>query len=187
MSVRTILLLSLLSPCVYAGDPAEHTLCRAGERIFFSCTVKQKTVSICASPAASPHETLEYRYGRENRVQMTYSASVSNQNRFYAFVAPAAPAAHVNQVWFDRGPFRYLVTQCEGGDCPNKGGLIVYKKNKPILAAACEGAYDEHAWFDPAIVDFGSSFARSTSKSKLVVFDQIANDLEALYPGGHVR
>lgn len=176
-----VVVLLLLSSCVHALEFEEPTLCRLNERTFFSCKIRQKTLSICASPADQPVVALEYRYGAARKIEMTYVATRANKNRFYAYVAPVSPGALVSQVWFDRGAFRYLVSQCVGGNCPKKGGLIVYRKNKPIRSAPCEGGFHEHAWFDPKIIDFGSGFAESSSRTELVILDEIANDIESLY------
>ena len=139
-------------------------------------------MSICASPADQPYEALEYRYGAAaSKNEISYNATHANKNRFYAYVAPVSPGALVSQVWFDSGAFRYLVSQCVGGNCSKKGGLIVYKNSKPILSSACEGGFHEHAWFDPKIIDFGSDFAESSSKTELVILEEIANDIESLY------
>lgn len=177
----TFIVLLLLSSCAYALESEEPTRCRLDERTFFSCKIKGKTLSICASPVDQPFEALEYRFGLASKNELTYTATRANKNRFHAYVEPVSPGALVSQVWFDRGAFRYLVSQCVGGNCPKKGGLIVYKNNKPILSAACEGGFHEHAWFDPKVIDFGSDFAESSSKTELVILEEIANDIESLY------
>lgn len=176
-----LVVLLLVSSRVHAVESDEPTLCRLDERTFFSCKIKEKTLSICASPLDQPFEALEYRYGASSKIEMTYVATRENKNRFYAYVDPVSPGALVSQVWFDSGSFRYLVSQCVGGNCPKKGGLIVYKNNKPIRSAACEGGFYEHAWFDPKIVDFGSNFAESASRTEHVIMEEIANDIESLY------
>lgn len=172
---------------VHAADDVEPTHCTSNERVFFSCMVGTKIVSICATPAAAPFEALEYRYGAKDKVEMRYNAGPSNGNRFYAYVAPVNPRALVYQVWFNRSDTRYMVTQCEGGNCPRKSGLIVYQKTKPIMSRPCNPNPNGHDYFDRAIVRFGSSFSDSSSRTDLLILDETAYDIDSLYPYNRVQ
>jgi len=161
---------------------AEPTLCTNRERVVFSCRAAGKIVSICATPDASSFTALEYRFGAAGKIELAFRAAADNGNRFRGYLEPAAPAAMIHHVWFDRGKYRYLVAQCTGGDCPAKAGLIVYESGKAIRTAACDGGFAEHAWFDPAVIDFGSTMQDSTSHTPLLILEETASDLQSLFP-----
>ena len=172
----------LLSSAACGAEGEVPTHCQVNERVVFSCRMKDKIVSICASPAAAPYESIEYRFGAKDKVEMTYAATHSNKNRFYAYTEPLAPGAMVREVWFDRGDIRYMVTHCEGGNCPRSAGLIVYRKTKPISTRVCEYDFSAKAAFDPKIIDFGSGFSDSSSKTDLLILENTAYEVESLYP-----
>jgi hypothetical protein len=181
--MRLRLAVLMLLYCVpIAAESGESTLCAPHERVVFSCRAAGKILSLCALPSAQSFDAIEYRYGSLRNIQLRYRATQRNNKRFYAYSEPVAPGAVVNQVWFDRAEHRYLISRCEGGDCPAKAGLIVYRRNKPIRAAKCEGGFDEHAWFDPAVIEFKSNFAESSSKTPLLVLEETAHDIASLYP-----
>src|SRR5262245_20948393 len=117
--------------CAGAGPPAlgpaSTALCTASERVLFHCVLGERAVSLCASMAGPRIETLAYRYGVPGRIELSYVASSASGRRFAATAAPLAPRATVRQVWFDRGGYTYLLTQCVGGDCPQSAGLAVLR------------------------------------------------------------
>lgn len=156
--------------------------CKANELTVFSCRIDAKVVSICAEHQGSDIVSLDYRFGALDRVELEYVANSSNNNRFFATVSPVSPRASVRQVWFMRGKFKYLVTECMGGDCPQAGGLTVFRSDKLLSAQSCQRTGDDHAWFSSEIVKFGSEPDNSQSLSNLLQFDNIDNSVELIYP-----
>lgn len=92
--------------------------CEPNEEIVFNCSIGKKLLSICAFPKNGPYKFLEYRYGAKGKVEMRYTATHSNQNRFFSFMEPLNPKASVSGIWFSRGDTDYVISECAGGDCP---------------------------------------------------------------------
>lgn len=123
---------------------------------------------------------LIYRYGREGRIEISYSAETENENRFKGTVAPANPRAQVRQVWFDRGPYRYLMSECVGGGCTRPAGLTVLRGDTVLKNARCSTGAGDRPWFSRNLADFGPSDALKPKTSLLVVEDA-DNMIEKLY------
>jgi len=105
-------------PATPAYPAAGATQCTPQETVLFSCETGKKVVSLCATGKPGAIESVAYRYGLPGKVELEYKATPSNGLLFHGQVEPAAPNASVREVWFDKGSTRYLVTACEGGDCP---------------------------------------------------------------------
>jgi len=175
----------------FAGEAAaeEHvtSLCKADERVFFSCPLRntKKTVSICAAaPKDGPVQRLTYRYGA-GRAELQFEANSQNQNRFSATVGPASPNASVRQVWFERKGVRYIVSSCIGGDCPHRGGLIVRRGKRVLTSRACAMDSAQHVsqpWFLSEVLKFGSDIDGSQSKTDLIKLEDVDNNIGVLYP-----
>lgn len=184
-SLRALLALAL---CAVAAGPAlaaeqpSRSLCRADESVFFSCPAGAKTVSLCGAKASGAIETLIYRFGVAGRIEKEFRASHENRNRFTGFVAPANPGALVRQVWFDDGPFRYLLSQCVGGDCSQPAGIAVLRGGALVMNAACAPKPgNDLAWFSDELVEFGSDIDVSRSKTDLLQLDAFDNPIEKIY------
>ena len=217
----SILLLLLLSFQVYASDVGrkadvkamttifsttktdapvqnEPMHCEANEEIVFNCKVGKKILSICGSPKIPPYQSLEYRYGAKDKIEMRYTANHANKNRFHGLIGPLNPKASVDGIWFSRGDIDYVISACTGGDCPVEAGLVVLKKGKPIFSKACgsniygdkNNPFYGHASFEPKIVEFGSDFPDSSSKTDLLILEEdytiSVDDLSSLYPNNGV-
>ena len=159
-----------------ASDPVSQ--CGAGESVFFSCQVGSKIVSLCSIGKSG---AIAYRYGPRGKVENEYLAAPDNGNRFQGNVSPASPGASVRQVWFTRDDFKYLLTECVGGDCPRSAGLAVFHGDKVIMNATCARKRDDVAWFSHDMVNFGSDLKTSTSKTDLLHLDDMDNAIEEIY------
>ncbi|MCJ2011865.1 hypothetical protein [Methylobacterium sp. J-076] len=125
-------------------------------------------------------DRLTYRYGREGRIEISYSAESGNGNRFKATIAPANPRAQVRQVWFDRGPYRYLMSECIGGGCARPAGLAVLRGDTVLKNVRCSTGAGERPWFSPHLADFGPSDTL-TAKTSLLVVEDADNIIGKLY------
>lgn len=181
VSVFGGLLLSAVS--LFAQTPDAST-CRPDEEVFFSCRLEgnHRIASLCAAPKAGPIQSITYRYGSDTKSELTYIASVENQNRFLGTVSPVGPKVSVRQVWFQIMDIKYLVTACVGGDCPHRGGLIVFQRDKRLMSRACENDSNGHAWFSSKVVHFSSDLQGSHSNTDLVRLEDYDNNVEVLYP-----
>ena len=176
---------ALLAAIVFApalACAAPKSLCHGDEKPFFSCVVGQKTVSLCGEPTAGQIRQLTYRYGRVDKVELEFSAKSASGPHFLATQEPAAPRAVIRQVWFDRGPFSYLMHACQGGDCPYGGGLAVLRGQRVLSNTRCAGGPDSMDYFSQELVEFGDGNDRSRSHTPLLQIGDYGNPIDVLYP-----
>jgi hypothetical protein len=185
LSVLSAVLLS--TACSFAQATGASS-CLADEEVFFSCRLQgnHRTVSLCAAPKAAPFQSITYRYGGEATNELTYVASVENQNRFLGTVSPVGQKASIRQVWFAIKDVKYIVTACVGGDCPHRGGLIVFRGNNLMMSRACENDATGHAWFSSKVAHFSSDLEGSHSNTDLIQLQDYDNHVDVLYPGKRV-
>ena len=180
LSVLAALLLSSVCSLAQATGVSG---CLPGEGVFFSCRLPDhRIVSLCTAPKAPPFGSITYRYGTEDKTEVTYRASVDNQNRFLGTVSAVSPKATVRQVWFEQDGGKYIATSCVGGDCPHRGGLIVFRKGQLEMSQACASGVGGHPWFSSEVVRFGSSLDGSKSNTGLVQLQDFDNNVNVLYP-----
>ena len=163
--------------------------CLPQEAVFFSCQVKGngRMVSLCTAPKAPPFTSVIYRYGAGTENEVTYAASVENQNRFQGTVSAISPKATVRQVWFELNGSKYVVTSCVGGDCAHRGGLIVFHKGQLEMSEPCAESSGGHPWFSSEVVRFGSSLDSSRSNTGLIHLEDFDNHVNVLYPSREVN
>ena len=171
---------ALSLPVIAVAAPLTH--CQPGEKIFFSCVVGKKTVSLCGRFSAGGLASLTYRYGLPDKVENEYSATPANGQGFLGTIEPDSPRAEIREVWFDRGEFRYLLTSCLGGDCPYPGGLAVLKRGRVLSALRCAGGPDALTSFSSDLVDFGDGVESGKSRTPLLQLVDVTNKIERLYP-----
>ncbi len=152
-----------------AAEPNAGSLCKPDEAVVFNCFTGKKTASLCASPTEAAPTMLAYRYGAGSTVENEFVATAANGQNFSGTVAPAAPRAWVSQVWFERSSYRYLMTECVGGDCSHSAGLTVFKGERMLMNAACQRRPGSPlAAFSSELVKFGSGAADSQSSTPLL-------------------
>ena len=159
-----------------AAEEVSH--CQLDEKIIFSCNLGQKIISLCSVKKNSKIFAFEYRYGKQNSVEMKFTANGKNDNKFYAVSEPVNPRAQVDQLWFERNDYKYLMVSCRGGDCPVRAGLIVYKDNKPISKKSCDFSPSGNTTFDlPEGV-----FTKEEKSNSFIEYKDEYFDLSPLYP-----
>jgi len=176
--------LALLCVSLSASAQNARSLCRNGESVLFSCTLRgaNQIVSLCTAPDAPPYTSVTYRFGTSTHVKLTHTATAANHKHFSATVSPASPRASVQQVWFEDRGFRYIVTACDGGDCDARGGLIVLKNQRPLLTRACrKNTPGDQPWFSRKALPFGSD-PQNISSTDLIRAEDYDNRIELLYP-----
>ena len=160
--------------------PAATALCSPRQQAVFHCSLGAKSVSLCAVMEGPRATTLEYRYGTRSRVELTHGASTTQP--FKATQSQLAPGARARQVWFDRGGYTYLLSQCIGGACPYSAGLAVLQGEKVVMNRRCLRTADDRASFAPELARFGSDAATSEARTGLLTFEDIDLGVERLYP-----
>ncbi|WP_423601234.1 hypothetical protein [Roseateles sp. MS654] len=158
------------------------TLCKPEEAVVFNCFTGKKTASLCASPTEAAPTALAYRYGTSQKIENEYIATPTNGKTFGATVSPAAPRAWVSQVWFDRSSYRYLMTECVGGDCPYHAGLTVLNGERIAMNASCQQPRGVRLpAFSRELVKFGSNPGDSQSTTPLLRIEEADNGAYELY------
>jgi hypothetical protein len=169
-----------------AVEPVAASLCQTDEKTVMACGLKTRQAVLCASPASAPFDSLSYRYGRPGRVELEHRVRRGDATVFGATVSPANPRALVHQVWFNRGSTRYVLTECVGGDCAHRAGLLVLGRRGVISRRACDTAQGQQPAFARDVVQFGSDLGDSRSSTELLRFEDTDNSIEALYPARRV-
>ena len=148
----------------------------------FHCTLGAKSVSLCGDMQGERISALVYRYGVPGRVELSFLADPAGGQHFSGTVSQLAPRASVRQLWFTRGGYTYLLSQCVGGSCPQSARLSVLRGEKIVSNRACLRSADDRAWFAPELARFGSDAASSQALTELIVFDEAEHGVERLYP-----
>jgi hypothetical protein len=178
-----------------SSEPAPNaktagTNCRPGESVFFSCRLRggKRIVSLCATPAKGkePFESIAYRYGEPAHIESAFEAGLVDKNRFYANRQTVSPRSVVAGVWFEQKGTRYLVTSCEGGDCPYRGGIMVWQGRRLAMSRACV-AGSRAAYFPGRVLVKGDDAQRSHSTTELIQWRDEEIDIAALYPSHLVK
>ena len=159
------------------ADAVTH--CRADEQPLFSCSTGKKTVSLCGAPAKGAPQTLSYRFGAPGKVENEFVATLSSPRRFHTNMITLSPGANVDEVWFDHGDVRYLLSACVGGDCPIEAALTVLKKAHIIANMPCKDDDNLVGRFGSDLVEFGDVPKPKTPL--LVVDDNYDNDAEKIF------
>ena len=157
--------------------PATH--CRADEQPLFSCSTGKKTVSLCGAPATGVPQKLSYRFGVPGKVENEFVATSANHNRFRTTAITLSPGANVEEVWFDRGDVRYLLSACTGGDCPVGAALTVLEKAHVIANMPCRDDDDFVGRFGSDLVEFGDVPKPKTPL--LVIDDNYDNEADRIF------
>lgn len=165
-----------------ASNQNSNSLCKPEEAVVFNCFTGKKTASLCASPTEAAPALLAYRYGTGQKVENEFVATEANGKTFGGTVAPASPRAWVSQVWFDRSSYRYLMTECVGGDCSHQAGLTVFNGERIVMNAACQRPPGVRLpAFSRDLVKFGSNPVESHSSTPLLRIEEADNGAYELY------
>src|SRR5215831_20866966 len=163
-ATSAVFLAAQMALATLAGaQPAATSHCRAGEETAFSCSLGERTVSLCTGTEAGVVKSLTYRDGAPGRVSQEFVASAQTGQRFHASVSPVSPRALVREVWFDQKGRTYVLTECVGGDCSHGAGLGVFRGDRLLSGRRCQRTADDKAFFSRTLVEFGSEAASSRS------------------------
>lgn len=183
--VAALLATSTLSGSLFAQSAEKGlTHCYPDERVQFSCRIGAKTVSLCGGGTDGPLTSLAYRYGLMGKIEKEFVARPGNTLRFYGTEGPINPRARLQQVWFDQGNTRYLMTACTGGSCPQHAGLAVIRNYTHILMnVPCRFTYHDFDSFSPELGLFSSHVENSQSATEMLIMEDVGgNDIPKLFP-----
>lgn len=158
-----------------------QALCTAQEEVAYSCTTGTKTASLCQSADASAPASLTYRYGRPGKTELEYVATLENANTFSAFMLPANPRARIHMLWFEKGDYQYLMTECVGGSCTSPARLAVFRGDRMLMNAACTNPVSSQPHFSHRLIDFGPDVDHAKSLTPLIKWEEMLFPIEAIY------
>lgn len=185
----TLVAVLLSTSSVFAlTDYGQKDTCTSDEHVEFSCHIKDKMVSLCATGEPGALTSLTYRYGVPGKIENEFVARKDNSKRFFATYSPASPGALVIQVWFDRGDYRYLLTECVGGNRPREAGLAALHGNKVLKNESCPRfKIGDHPAFADDLITFRTLGEVNISENMhsttelLKIDPEAANDIDRIY------
>lgn len=128
---------TLLAPKFLHAE--ELTMCQPHEEVYFSCPVKNKTVSVCASGNISPNNGyVQYRIGRPDKVELEYPKLPYPPASNFTISDIAGGNLNLIHLKFKSGLFNYIIYS---GDV---SGVYVKKNGKTIANLTCnDGVYQK--------------------------------------------
>lgn len=158
-----------------------QAMCTAQEEVAYACTIGAKTASLCKSADTTAPASLTYRYGKAGKTELEYVATIENGNTFSAFTLPANPRAQIRMVWFDKGDFQYLMTECAGGSCKSHGRLVVSRGDRMLMNAECTNPSSSQPYFSRSLIQFGPDVDHAKSLTPLIKWEEMLFPIEAIY------
>lgn len=144
-----------------------QTWCAQDERIYFSCQIGQKTVSLCGSDRITKTEGyLQYRFGRLGKeAELLYPAApVHPQGQFRDYMELGAQA-FLYEISFQREGHEYTVFVDTSAGMPTYGmGIFVGKVGDPLRMLSCTGKVHEDRAAEFRMYD-GKVLERHTGES----------------------
>ena len=130
--------LTIVSSVAKAEPPS---LCKANEEVFFSCSAKSKTISLCASADASATKGyLIYRYGRIGHpVELEYPSIPTPPAKAFSFACESGAKGGTEQLSFRTGGYVYTLysDHWSGADQTKDAGVIVEKDGRRLANIEC--------------------------------------------------
>ena len=117
---------------MFSALPSALAQCKATEVVIFSGATVKKEVAVCASPSTGEFTKITYRFGSTINPDFEYHVEQNSTNRFYAFKEACNRRAGTDNLWFRNGDTTYVVSDCIGGNCNSRGGILVLKGKKVI-------------------------------------------------------
>ncbi len=120
---------------------APRTLCTSQEKVYFSCALHRKVVSLCATSQNSPTETyLQYRIGKpgiSSDIELP-NENVKAKDFFrYNFQSRSAKGSIFN-ITFDSGDYNYTIYRFTHAFEGNSSGVAVKKQGKIVSYLKCD-------------------------------------------------
>ncbi|MDB5807228.1 MAG: hypothetical protein JWN73_4550 [Betaproteobacteria bacterium] len=134
--------------CMAAAHAApRETLCAKEEQVAFSCHVKGKIVSLCASADLSAAGgAVQYRYGRKNALELAYPAAAQDPRKVFSWGVAGYSGGGADYFRFANGGFGYTVYSGLGRGWL-KEGVTVEKDGKRVASlVSADQALDGDNW-----------------------------------------
>ncbi len=132
---------------------AQHHLCTHDEAVLFTCALKAKTLSLCASQVLTPSEGyVQYRFGTPSKLELAYPPrQMHPRDQFRVQTWRGAGLDETSIVGFVNGGYSYRlhytyvsVRPGADGDAPEGYGasaeLRISKQGAVVRSELCSGA-----------------------------------------------
>lgn len=145
--MKTFALVTLALACFSAQAAPRESLCTSGEQIAFSCHIRGKIASLCASADLSPTAGyIQYRYGRKGAVELSYPATTVDPRQVFRWGVRAYAGGGADYFRFSNGGVDYAVYSGIGQGW-QKEGVLVEKGGKRLAALQCgDDALGDENW-----------------------------------------
>ncbi|MDN7701595.1 MULTISPECIES: hypothetical protein [Burkholderia] len=111
----------------------EATLCQPHEEIYFSCSVGEKVVSLCASGNISPDNGyVQYRYGKPGHVDLQFPNKPYPPRRYFGISDISIGSLSFVHVKFRIGKYDYVIYQ------GSPSGVYVKKNGDLVSNRVCD-------------------------------------------------
>jgi hypothetical protein len=131
------------------------SLCIGEEVVVFTCPLKEKRVSVCASLDADKKvKALMYRFGRPNKIEVEIPKDSKNSVGAFSYNHILLASAWSSYLRIQNGQYRYYVysASVRGPDDPKSGastrsepsGVVALLKDKILFEGRCSGPAFDH-------------------------------------------
>jgi hypothetical protein len=130
--------LSLLSFSSHAAGESK-SLCTADEELFFTCSLRGKLVSLCASPRLSKDSGyLVYRFGVFGKQpELVYPEPIRKPSEAFALFFSSYAKGSSTQLTFQRGQFSYTLYHESNVFDVNGSGIAIDKSGERVSHLKC--------------------------------------------------
>ncbi len=121
-----------------------QSLCKSSERVFFSCNIKNKVLSLCSSPNLNRNSGyVQYRFGTTRKIELSFPEKEEHPKGRFFYNGVATPGGILNHMSFKSGSYGYVVyddTYIDNQNIRNNkelAGVAVIHKQKVIKDLSC--------------------------------------------------
>lgn len=138
----------VLSLTLIAQPSMAENLCIEGEQIVFTCAVKKRVASVCASiPFTKSEGNMQYRFGTKSNVEFRFPPNPSPQGKHFYLSSTPFSGGGETHLRFINGVYEYIVYERttrgeeDGQDSPPvlfNDGILIKKSGKKIAQYKCD-------------------------------------------------
>jgi hypothetical protein len=159
ITARSILLISFF---ILPNSAISETLCLSDEKVAFTCNIKVRIASLCASTIVDPDKgNIQYRFGTRSNIEFQFPSVPSGQGREFHLSLATYGGGGETHIRFRNGSFEYIIYEkTTKGEKDQEGirptlfnsGVVVRKGGKQIANYRCNAA--ENAGISSFVYNF---------------------------------
>lgn len=135
---RNELMIACVLYCFSSQVDAVESLCLADEAVIFSCHIRKKIVSVCASKDLSATAGyMQYRFGPKDAPEIVYPQSKEHPRHHTEAGVLTFAGGGGAYLRFKKEQYGYVVYTATGRGWGKKAGLVVEKNNKLLSNLRC--------------------------------------------------